>query len=71
MLMSRCSVYFSSGAGKCLLDTPPMRYFSFPEEMPGQMHDAEEQCRFQYGPQSRQCKIGVSLFVYCLDKNQD
>ena len=57
---------FSSGSGECLLDKPPIRDFSFPEETPGQMYDAEEQCRFQHGPQSRQCNIGVSRVISCL-----
>lgn len=32
--------------------------------MPGQLHDADEQCRFQYGPQSKQCRYGVSLHPF-------
>ncbi|XP_076815322.1 A disintegrin and metalloproteinase with thrombospondin motifs 6-like isoform X1 [Clavelina lepadiformis] len=62
--------FLDSGSGHCLLDVPPLRDFSFPEEMPGQMHDADEQCRFQYGAQSRHCKIGdVCRDLWCLSKN--
>jgi len=50
----------SSSAADCLLDGPPLLDFAFPDELPGQLFDADEQCRFQYGAHSRQCKIGVS-----------
>lgn len=31
----------------------------YPTVAPGQAYDADEQCRFQHGVKSRQCKYGV------------
>ena len=49
----------SSGRGICLDTEPPKRDFLYPAVAPGQVYDADEQCRFQYGATSRQCKYGV------------
>lgn len=49
----------SSGRGTCLDNEPPKRDFLYPVVAPGQVYDADEQCRFQYGATSRQCKYGV------------
>nr|CAB3220001.1 A disintegrin and metalloproteinase with thrombospondin motifs 6 [Phallusia mammillata] len=75
-MWSRCSKkyitdFLDSGAGNCLVDSPPSRDFNFPEEMPGQLHDADEQCRFQYGAQSKQCRYGdVCRELWCTSKNE-
>ncbi|XP_002127703.3 A disintegrin and metalloproteinase with thrombospondin motifs 6 [Ciona intestinalis] len=61
--------YLDSGSGDCLLNTPPQRDFDFPSELPGQLHDADEQCRLQYGASSRQCKYGdVCRELWCISK---
>lgn len=54
-----CNV-FSSGMGSCLNNVPPKQEFTYPTTAPGQAYDADEQCRFQYGVRSRQCKYAVS-----------
>lgn len=55
----------SSGRGTCLDNEPPKRDFLYPAVAPGQVYDADEQCRFQYGATSRQCKYGVrGLYSY-------
>lgn len=51
---------FSSGMGSCLNNIPPKQEFVYPTTAPGQVYDADEQCRFQYGVRSRQCKYAVS-----------
>ena len=51
----------SSGMGLCLNNLPPKQEFVYPTTAPGQAYDADEQCRFQYGVKSRQCKYGVSV----------
>lgn len=53
-------VCFSSGMGSCLNNIPPKQEFVYPTTAPGQAYDADEQCRFQYGVRSRQCKYAVS-----------
>ncbi|KAL2087623.1 hypothetical protein ACEWY4_016451 [Coilia grayii] len=44
--------------GTCLDNEPLKRDFLYPSVTPGQVYDADEQCRFQYGATSRQCKYG-------------
>lgn len=51
----------SSGMGSCLNNIPPKQEFVYPTTAPGQAYDADEQCRFQYGVRSRQCKYAVSF----------
>ena len=52
-------LHCSSGMGSCLNNIPPKQEFVYPSTAPGQVYDADEQCRFQYGVKSRQCKYGV------------
>ncbi|KAF5929416.1 hypothetical protein HPG69_013713 [Diceros bicornis minor] len=49
----------TSGLGLCLNNRPPRQDFVYPTVAPGQAYDADEQCRFQHGVKSRQCKYGV------------
>ncbi|KAJ6669903.1 hypothetical protein lerEdw1_000452 [Lerista edwardsae] len=51
--------FLDSGRGTCLDNEPPKRDFLYPAVAPGQVYDADEQCRFQYGATSRQCKYGA------------
>ncbi|MGH0178490.1 UNVERIFIED_CONTAM: hypothetical protein FKN15_005651 [Acipenser sinensis] len=67
--MSVC-FFDSSGRGTCLDNEPPKREFLYPTVAPGQVYDADEQCRFQYGTTSRQCKYGeVCRELWCLSKS--
>ncbi|XP_010156839.1 PREDICTED: A disintegrin and metalloproteinase with thrombospondin motifs 10-like, partial [Eurypyga helias] len=50
--------FLDSGMGLCLNNAPPKQDFIYPTVAPGQAYDADEQCRFQYGVKSRQCKYG-------------
>lgn len=58
--VSSPGVCFSAGMGSCLNNIPPKQEFVYPTTAPGQAYDADEQCRFQYGVRSRQCKYAVS-----------
>ncbi|XP_028855606.1 A disintegrin and metalloproteinase with thrombospondin motifs 10 isoform X3 [Denticeps clupeoides] len=55
--------FLDSGMGGCLNNIPPKQEFVYPSTAPGQVYDADEQCRFQYGMKSRQCKYGVLTFL--------
>ncbi|XP_006762550.1 PREDICTED: A disintegrin and metalloproteinase with thrombospondin motifs 6 [Myotis davidii] len=60
----------NSGRGNCLNNEPPKREFVYPTVAPGQVYDADEQCRYQYGPGSRQCKFGeVCRELWCLSQS--
>ncbi|XP_041133358.1 A disintegrin and metalloproteinase with thrombospondin motifs 6-like [Polyodon spathula] len=62
--------FLDSGRGDCLKNSPPKRVFAYPTSLPGQQHDADEQCRFQYGSASRQCNYGeVCRELWCISKN--
>ncbi|KAM6903075.1 LOW QUALITY PROTEIN: A disintegrin and metalloproteinase with thrombospondin motifs 6 [Xenentodon cancila] len=62
--------FLDSGRGTCLDNEPLKRDFLYPTMAPGQVYDADEQCRFQYGTSSRQCKYGeVCRELWCLSKS--
>ncbi|XP_038596101.1 A disintegrin and metalloproteinase with thrombospondin motifs 10 [Tachyglossus aculeatus] len=62
--------FLDSGLGLCLNNAPPKQDFVYPTMAPGQAYDADEQCRFQYGVKSRQCKYGeVCSELWCLSKS--
>uniref|UniRef100_A0A665WZM9 ADAM metallopeptidase with thrombospondin type 1 motif, 6 n=1 Tax=Echeneis naucrates TaxID=173247 RepID=A0A665WZM9_ECHNA len=62
--------FLDSGRGTCLDNEPLKRDFLYPTVAPGQVYDADEQCRFQYGATSRQCKYGeVCRELWCLSKS--
>nr|XP_046225573.1 A disintegrin and metalloproteinase with thrombospondin motifs 6 isoform X1 [Oncorhynchus gorbuscha]XP_046225574.1 A disintegrin and metalloproteinase with thrombospondin motifs 6 isoform X1 [Oncorhynchus gorbuscha] len=62
--------FLDSGRGTCLDNEPLKRDFLYPTVVPGQVYDADEQCRFQYGASSRQCKYGeVCRELWCLSKS--
>ncbi len=62
-------LFLSSGMGSCLSNVPPKQEFVYPTTAPGQAYDADEQCRFQYGVKSRQCKYGVLASLSVIDNS--
>ncbi|XP_047231848.1 A disintegrin and metalloproteinase with thrombospondin motifs 10 isoform X2 [Girardinichthys multiradiatus] len=62
--------FLDSGLGSCLNNVPPKQEFVYPTTAPGQAYDADEQCRFQYGIRSRQCKYAeVCSELWCMSKS--
>ncbi|TNM88279.1 hypothetical protein fugu_006500 [Takifugu bimaculatus] len=62
--------FLDSGMGSCLNNIPPKQEFVYPTTAPGQAYDADEQCRFQYGVRSRQCKYAeVCSELWCMSKS--
>ncbi|KAM9761762.1 A disintegrin and metalloproteinase with thrombospondin motifs 10 isoform 1-T1 [Menidia menidia] len=62
--------FLDSGMGSCLNNVPPKQEFEYPTTAPGQAYDADEQCRFQYGIRSRQCKYAeVCSELWCMSKS--
>ncbi|XP_072537431.1 A disintegrin and metalloproteinase with thrombospondin motifs 10 isoform X1 [Salminus brasiliensis] len=62
--------FLNSGMGSCVNNVPPKQEFVYPTTAPGQAYDADEQCRFQYGMKSRQCKYGeVCSELWCMSKS--
>ncbi|XP_044162067.1 A disintegrin and metalloproteinase with thrombospondin motifs 10-like [Bufo gargarizans] len=61
--------FLDSGLGVCLNNAPTRQDFIYPTQAPGQAYDADDQCRFQHGMKSRQCKYGeVCSELWCLSK---
>ena len=48
----------SAGKGWCL-DNIPLKRQAYPQDVPGEDFDMDTQCRQQFGPRSRACKIKV------------
>uniref|UniRef100_A0A8C6MJH1 ADAM metallopeptidase with thrombospondin type 1 motif, 10 n=1 Tax=Nothobranchius furzeri TaxID=105023 RepID=A0A8C6MJH1_NOTFU len=62
--------FLDSGMGSCLNNVPPKQEFVYPTTAPGQTYDADEQCRFQCGIRSRQCKYAeVCSELWCMSKS--
>ncbi|XP_022525933.2 A disintegrin and metalloproteinase with thrombospondin motifs 10 isoform X3 [Astyanax mexicanus] len=62
--------FLNSGMGSCVNNVPPKQEFVYPTTAPGQAYDADEQCRFQHGVKSRQCKYGeVCSELWCMSKS--
>lgn len=62
--------FLDSGMGSCLNNVPLKQEFTYPTTAPGQAYDADEQCRFQYGVRSRQCKYAeVCSELWCMSKS--
>ncbi|XP_078802043.1 A disintegrin and metalloproteinase with thrombospondin motifs 10 isoform X3 [Oryzias latipes] len=62
--------FLDSGMGSCLNNVPLKQEFVYPTTAPGQAYDADEQCRFQYGIRSRQCKYSeVCSELWCMSKS--
>ncbi|XP_053312790.1 A disintegrin and metalloproteinase with thrombospondin motifs 1 [Spea bombifrons] len=61
---SPCSAYMitsflDNGHGECLLDKPS-RPIQLPSDLPGTLYDANKQCQFTFGDESRHCPDAAS-----------
>uniref|UniRef100_A0A8C1TCX1 Peptidase M12B domain-containing protein n=1 Tax=Cyprinus carpio TaxID=7962 RepID=A0A8C1TCX1_CYPCA len=57
---SRCSRkyitdFLDTGYGECLLDEPSGRTYNLPNQLPGQLYNANRQCELIFGPGSQVC----------------
>ncbi|XP_070798738.1 A disintegrin and metalloproteinase with thrombospondin motifs 1 [Pituophis catenifer annectens] len=62
---SPCSAYMittflDNGHGECLLDKPH-KPLPFPSDLPGTMYDANRQCQFTFGEESKHCPDSASI----------
>nr|KAG5697395.1 hypothetical protein BaRGS_008821 [Batillaria attramentaria] len=53
-----------SGRGWCL-ENIPLKREAYPQDLPGEEFDIDTQCRQQFGPRSRACKIKWCHFGEC------
>ncbi|XP_077310834.1 A disintegrin and metalloproteinase with thrombospondin motifs 18 isoform X2 [Lithobates pipiens] len=50
--------FLSTAQSACLIDEPKqLGHFQYPEKLPGQIYDADTQCKWQFGPKAKQCSF--------------
>ncbi|RXN17868.1 A disintegrin and metallo ase with thrombospondin motifs 20 [Labeo rohita] len=47
--------FLDTGYGECLLDEPSGRTYNLPNQLPGQLYNANRQCELMFGPGSQVC----------------
>ncbi|KAG8563102.1 hypothetical protein GDO81_015935 [Engystomops pustulosus] len=50
--------FLNTAQSSCLVDEPKqLGHFQYPEKLPGQIYDADTQCKWQFGPKAKQCSL--------------
>ncbi|KAM4605879.1 A disintegrin and metalloproteinase with thrombospondin motifs 18 [Discoglossus pictus] len=50
--------FLSTAQSSCLVDEPKqVGHFKYPEMLPGQIYDADAQCKWQFGSKAKQCSL--------------
>ncbi|XP_008832791.1 A disintegrin and metalloproteinase with thrombospondin motifs 16 [Nannospalax galili] len=50
--------FLSTAQAVCLADRPkPVKEYKYPEELPGQLYDANTQCKWQFGEKAKLCML--------------
>ncbi|XP_041417069.1 A disintegrin and metalloproteinase with thrombospondin motifs 18 [Xenopus laevis] len=50
--------FLSTAQSACLIDEPKqLGDFKYPNKLPGQIYDADIQCKWQFGPRAKQCSL--------------
>ncbi|CAH2324449.1 A disintegrin and metallo ase with thrombospondin motifs 18, partial [Pelobates cultripes] len=50
--------FLSTAQSSCLVDEPKqVGHFKYPEQLPGQIYDADTQCKWQFGSKAKQCSL--------------
>ncbi|KAF0293558.1 A disintegrin and metalloproteinase with thrombospondin motifs 7 [Amphibalanus amphitrite] len=71
VVWSRCSrreitKFLDRDWGHCLNDSPTGPEYSYPQEPPGMLYDADHQCKLLYGPAASHCQMGnVCETLWC------
>lgn len=48
----------STAQATCLADQPkPVKEYKYPEKLPGQLYDANTQCKWQFGEKAKLCML--------------
>lgn len=49
---------FSTAQALCLADQPkPVKEYKYPEKLPGELYDANTQCKWQFGEKAKLCML--------------
>ncbi|XP_076971227.1 A disintegrin and metalloproteinase with thrombospondin motifs 16 [Tamandua tetradactyla] len=50
--------FLSTAQAKCLADQPkPVKEYQYPEKLPGELYDANTQCKWQFGEKAKLCML--------------
>ncbi|XP_048223992.1 A disintegrin and metalloproteinase with thrombospondin motifs 16 [Perognathus longimembris pacificus] len=53
--------FLSTAQAVCLADQPkPVTEYQYPEELPGELYDANTQCKWQFGEKAKLCLLGFT-----------
>lgn len=51
-------VIYSTAQASCLVDEPKLiGQYKYPEKLPGQIYDADTQCKWQFGSKAKTCRL--------------
>uniref|UniRef100_A0A4W2II95 ADAM metallopeptidase with thrombospondin type 1 motif 16 n=1 Tax=Bos indicus x Bos taurus TaxID=30522 RepID=A0A4W2II95_BOBOX len=51
--------FLSTAQATCLADRPkPVKEYKYPEKLPGELYDANTQCKWQFGEEAKLCTLG-------------
>lgn len=57
-LAAPCPVFFSTAQALCLANQPkPVKEYRYPEKLPGELYDANTQCKWQFGEKAKLCML--------------
>lgn len=57
---------FSSSQATCLADEPkPTKEYRYPDKLPGELYDADTQCKWQFGEKAKLCRLDFKKARMC------
>lgn len=57
----------STSQASCLADEPKqIGLYKYPERLPGQLYDADTQCKWQFGSRAKLCNLGFVKVTDCI-----
>lgn len=60
-----CAVFTRTAQASCLGDEPKqIGQYKYPEQLPGQLYDADTQCKWQFGSKVKLCSLDFVKVVY-------
>lgn len=65
------AVFTRTAQASCLVDEPKqIGQYKYPEQLPGQLYDADTQCKWQFGSKAKLCSLDFVKVRYSLYNNK-
>lgn len=62
-----CALFPRTAQASCLGDEPKqIGQYKYPEQLPGQLYDADTQCKWQFGSKTKLCSLDFVKVVFTL-----